>query len=79
VRGATLRTTDDDAAQEARQAARRELDAEEVRAELDEFEAAVERAHRDTAAAGTATTTTPTPHTPTTNEAGFPKPKGVEQ
>lgn len=77
VRGATLRTTDDDAAQEARQAARRERDAEEVRAELDEFEAAVERAHRDTAAA--TPTPTPTPDTPTTNEAGFPKPKGVEQ
>ena len=65
VRGATLRTSDDDtAAQEARQSARPELDAEEVRSELDEFEAAVERAHRDTAAS---------------NEAGNPKPKGVEQ
>ncbi|MFJ7077387.1 ATP-binding protein [Streptomyces sp. NPDC098781] len=48
VRGATLRTTGD---APERQAALRQsapaLDAEAVRATLDEFEAAVERAHRD--------------------------------
>ncbi|SER23099.1 Signal transduction histidine kinase [Streptomyces sp. yr375] len=49
VRGATLRTTVDAAAalQTARQAAR-PADADAVRSELEEFEAAVARAHRDT-------------------------------
>ncbi|MHB9858261.1 sensor histidine kinase [Streptomyces sp. YIM S03343] len=46
VRGATLRTTADAAAQAARQAAR-PADADEVRDSLDEFEAAVARANRD--------------------------------
>lgn len=48
VRGATLRTTvGTDADQAARPAAPRPADADAVRAALDEFEAAVERAHRD--------------------------------
>ncbi|MEU3280607.1 sensor histidine kinase [Streptomyces antibioticus] len=46
VRGATLRTTADAAQQTARQAAR-PADADAVRSALEEFEAAVERAHRD--------------------------------
>ncbi|WP_324786760.1 sensor histidine kinase [Streptomyces sp. H51] len=46
VRGATLRTTADPDRQAARQAPR-PADAEAVRAALDEFEAAVERANRD--------------------------------
>jgi hypothetical protein len=50
VRGATLRTTDAEAVQRAAPAAVRPADAEEVRSALDEFEAAVERAHRDSAA-----------------------------
>ncbi|MER5431425.1 ATP-binding protein [Streptomyces sp. NPDC002588] len=49
VRGATLRTTVDASAQTARQAAR-PADADAVRSALEEFEAAVERAHRDTGA-----------------------------
>ncbi|MCN9242877.1 HAMP domain-containing protein [Streptomyces sp. RY43-2] len=48
VRGATLRTTGVDAAGQARQAPRL-ADADEVRSALEEFEAAVERAHRDSA------------------------------
>jgi signal transduction histidine kinase len=49
VRGATLRTTfgTDPDQQAARRAAPRPADADAVRAALDEFEAAVERAHRD--------------------------------
>ncbi|MEV6479907.1 ATP-binding protein [Streptomyces sp. NPDC051576] len=48
VRGATLRTGADAAAQQvARQAAPRPADADAVRSALEEFEAAVERAHRD--------------------------------
>ena len=58
VRGATLRTTVDAAAQAARQAPRI-ADADAVRDALDEFEAAVERAHRDSAAAGRPATTDP--------------------
>ncbi|MER6629568.1 ATP-binding protein [Streptomyces sp. NPDC000987] len=46
MRGATLRTTADPDRQAARQAPR-PADAEAVRAALDEFEAAVERANRD--------------------------------
>ncbi|WP_329136858.1 HAMP domain-containing protein [Streptomyces sp. NBC_01476] len=52
VRGATLRTTVTDAERRAALLAPRAVDAEEVRSELDEFEAAVERANRDAAAAG---------------------------
>ncbi|MGW2379418.1 ATP-binding protein [Streptomyces sp. NPDC001658] len=50
VRGATLRTTfgADPDQPAVRRAAPRAADAEAVRASLDEFEAAVERAHRDT-------------------------------
>ncbi|MGW0582875.1 ATP-binding protein, partial [Streptomyces sp. NPDC002920] len=47
VRGATLRTTVDASAQAARQPAK-PADADEVRSELEEFEAAVRRAHLDT-------------------------------
>ncbi|GCB45194.1 ATP-binding protein [Streptomyces sp. NL15-2K] len=49
VRGATLRTTfgADPDQQAARRAAPQPADADAVRAALDEFEAAVERAHRD--------------------------------
>jgi two-component sensor histidine kinase len=56
VRGATLRTTDAEAVQRAAPAAVRPADAEEVRSALDEFEAAVERAHRDSAALTTSDT-----------------------
>ncbi|MER5215200.1 ATP-binding protein [Streptomyces sp. NPDC002838] len=51
VRGATLRTTfgTDPDQQAPRRAAPRPADADAVRAALDEFEAAVERAHRDSA------------------------------
>ncbi|MGW1778143.1 ATP-binding protein [Streptomyces sp. NPDC002143] len=48
VRGATLRTTVDAAAQQAARQAPRPADADAVRSALDEFEAAVARAHRDT-------------------------------
>ncbi|MFI1030809.1 ATP-binding protein [Streptomyces sp. NPDC020951] len=48
VRGATLRTTVDTAAQQAARQAPRPADADAVRSALDEFEAAVARAHRDT-------------------------------
>lgn len=59
VRGATLRTTVDAAAQQAARQAPRLADADAVRDALDEFEAAVERAHRDSAAAGRPATTDP--------------------
>ncbi|WP_329221905.1 HAMP domain-containing protein [Streptomyces sp. NBC_01485] len=48
VRGATLRTTGDAAAQQTARQAARPADADAVRSELEEFEAAVARAHRDT-------------------------------
>ncbi|WP_053742697.1 ATP-binding protein [Streptomyces sp. NRRL WC-3618] len=48
VRGATLRTTADAAAQQAARQAARPADADAVRDSLEEFEAAVARAHRDT-------------------------------
>ncbi|MDX3453959.1 HAMP domain-containing protein [Streptomyces sp. ME02-8801-2C] len=48
VRGATLRTTVDAAAQQAARQTARPVDADAVRDALDEFEAAVARAHRDT-------------------------------
>lgn len=49
VRGATLRTTAEAAAQQAaRRSAPPPADADAVRSALEEFEAAVERAHRDT-------------------------------
>ncbi|MFF4801518.1 ATP-binding protein [Streptomyces sp. NPDC001351] len=56
VRGATLRTTVDAAAQAARQAPRL-ADANAVRDALDEFEAAVQRAHRDSASGSRPATT----------------------
>ncbi|MGW1210030.1 ATP-binding protein [Streptomyces sp. NPDC002499] len=59
VRGATLHTTAD-AQQSARQAPR-PADADAVRDSLDEFEAAVERANRDSTSAGTGVRTTPDP------------------
>jgi hypothetical protein len=52
-----LRTTDAEAVQRAAApSAVRPADAEEVRSALDEFEAAVERAHRDSAALTTSDT-----------------------
>ncbi|GAA3887850.1 hypothetical protein GCM10023084_45530 [Streptomyces lacrimifluminis] len=48
VRGATLRTTADAGAQQAARQAARPADADAVRDALEEFEAAVARAHRDT-------------------------------
>lgn len=59
VRGATLRTTVDAAAQQAARQALRPADADAVRDALDEFEAAVERAHRDSAAGSLPATTDP--------------------
>ncbi|MEU9048920.1 sensor histidine kinase [Streptomyces sp. NPDC048384] len=89
VRGATLRTTVE--ASERQTALRqdaRTLDAEAVRAALDEFEAAVERAHRDSRNGGdggdggdgdtgtqSAPATTPTPHVHDQND----PPEGAEQ
>jgi hypothetical protein len=49
VRGATLRTTLGETGGRGAHEAPRVADAEAVRSELDEFDAAVERAHRDTA------------------------------
>jgi len=63
VRGATLRTVPDEDVRQAARQAPRPADADEVRSELDEFEAAVERAQRDSA--GTAAPGT------RINEAGF--------
>jgi hypothetical protein len=51
-----LRTTGADAAQRAARQAPRPADADEVRSALEEFEAAVERAHRDSATPSTDTT-----------------------
>ncbi|MFR0365439.1 ATP-binding protein [Streptomyces sp. MCC20] len=59
VRGATLRTTTDTAAQQAARQAPRPADADAVRASLEEFEAAVERAHRDSDAGDRPATTDP--------------------
>ncbi|WP_308406602.1 ATP-binding protein [Streptomyces sp. AC555_RSS877] len=63
VRGATLRTTfgADPDQQTSRRDAPRAADADAVRDALEEFEAAVERAHRDS---GNDTATTPYPATP---------------
>ncbi|WP_174855634.1 ATP-binding protein [Streptomyces rishiriensis] len=49
VRGATLRTTAEAAAQQTARRAARPADADAVRSALEEFEAAVARAHRDSA------------------------------
>lgn len=59
VRGATLRTTTDTAAQQAARQAPRPADADAVRAALEEFEAAVEQAHRDSDADDRPATTDP--------------------
>ncbi|MEU2280848.1 ATP-binding protein [Streptomyces sp. NPDC013178] len=65
VRGATLRTTVDAAAQQAARRTVRPADADAVRSALEEFEAAVERAHRDT---GGGTGEHPRPAAPRTDE-----------
>ncbi len=82
VRGATLRTTADSSqGQTALRQEARTLDAEAVRASLDEFEAAVERAHHDIRHGDTgehsvpATTRVPTPHEQDQNN----PPEGAEQ
>ena len=82
VRGATLRTTAEPSERQSapRQEART-LDAEAVRAALDEFEAGVERAHRDSRSGDTGehpapvTTTTTTPREQDQNDS----PEGAEQ
>ncbi|KOG08444.1 ATP-binding protein [Streptomyces viridochromogenes] len=82
VRGATLRTTAEASERQAalRQEART-LDADAVRASLDEFEAAVERAHHDIRNGDTgehsvlAATRVPTPHEQDQND----PPEGAEQ
>jgi hypothetical protein len=61
VRGATLRTTLSAANQQSAVTAPRLADADEVRSELDEFDAAVERAHRDSVRAADSRTTTDVP------------------
>ncbi|KUL31139.1 histidine kinase [Streptomyces regalis] len=88
VRGATLRTTAASAPQTAPRQAVRTVDAEAVRDALDEFEAAVERAHRDSRrgdttgtarTAGTGEHSAPAPHpTPHTQDQNDP-PEGAEQ
>ncbi|GLW50793.1 histidine kinase [Streptomyces sp. NBRC 14336] len=62
VRGATLRTAQDSGAQQALRRAPRPADADAVRSALEEFEAAVERAHRDSGSESTQETPTPDPH-----------------
>nr|WP_234442996.1 ATP-binding protein [Streptomyces cellulosae] len=95
VRGATLRTTfgADPGQQAAQRSAPRPADADAVRAALDEFEAAVERAHRDSEAEDTGThrtlpddtATIPTPVPRTSGPAPNPphqhhhSPEGAEQ
>ncbi|MFI5680357.1 ATP-binding protein [Streptomyces cellulosae] len=96
VRGATLRTTfgADPDQQAAQRSAPRPADADAVRAALDEFEAAVERAHRDSEAEDTGThrtlpdddtATIPTPVPRTSGPAPHPphqhhhSPEGAEQ
>ena len=82
VRGATLRTTAEPSERQSapRQEART-LDAEAVRAALDEFEAGVQRAHRDSRSGDTGehpapvTTTTTTPREQDQNDS----PEGAEQ
>ncbi|MDL2081236.1 HAMP domain-containing protein [Streptomyces sp. GXMU-J15] len=62
VRGATLRTAQDSGAQQALRRAPRPADADAVRSALEEFEAAVERAHRDSGSESTQETPTPDTH-----------------
>ncbi|MGN9757794.1 ATP-binding protein [Streptomyces sp. SD31] len=79
VRGATLPTTAASAPQAVPRQTVRTVDPEAVRAALDEFEAAVERAHRDSRRTGSgarsAPATHPTPHTQDQND----PPEGAEQ
>ncbi|MCX4765684.1 HAMP domain-containing protein [Streptomyces sp. NBC_01275] len=72
VRGATLRTTVDAAAQLAARQPARPADADAVRSALEEFEAAVERAHRDTGEHPVPAEARPTP--PTTDPNGQSRP-----
>ncbi|MFJ3192832.1 ATP-binding protein [Streptomyces griseoviridis] len=74
VRGATLRTTLDDDQLSSRQAAK-PADAEAVRDALDEFEAAVERANRDSAGAAPPVT----PRSTTDQHHRNDLPEGAEQ
>ncbi|MFJ9249775.1 ATP-binding protein [Streptomyces sp. NPDC101776] len=74
VRGATLRTGADAAAQQAARQAPRPADADAVRSALEEFEAAVEQAHRDSdTLTGLRATDANHPHDPNH------LPKGAEQ
>ncbi|EYT83216.1 hypothetical protein CF54_08730 [Streptomyces sp. Tu 6176] len=77
VRGATLRTTADASAANAHESAR-PADAEAVRSALEEFEEAVERAHRDTAAPPASPPTSSRPATPGTHRQND-LPEGAEQ
>ncbi|MDN3021640.1 ATP-binding protein [Streptomyces sp. S.PB5] len=75
VRGATLRNNAEAGPHGARQAPR-PADADAVRAALEEFEAAVERAHRDSVEEAAVATTSPvTPHEQDQNHL----PEGAEQ
>lgn len=74
VRGATLRTTVGNGAPAAGERPARPADADAVRSALEEFEAAVERAHRDSAE----TTGTTPPRTDDTHDENDP-PEGAEQ
>ncbi|MGW7750447.1 ATP-binding protein [Streptomyces violaceusniger] len=69
VRGATLDKTTPPA-DRAIPAARRPADADAVRSELDEFEAAVRRAEQDSAAAGSQAEATPSTHQRPRKESG---------
>ncbi|MFF3511381.1 ATP-binding protein [Streptomyces sp. NPDC002573] len=77
VRGATLRTTAD-AAERAAWQVSRSTDAEAVRAALEEFEAAVERAHRDSPAPARAHGTEAMHHTQDPHDENH-LPEGAEQ
>ncbi|MGW5253266.1 ATP-binding protein [Streptomyces sp. NPDC004012] len=77
VRGATLRTTADAVERAARQVSR-PTDAEAVRAALEEFEAAVERAHRDSPAPARAHGTQDMHHTQDPHDENH-LPEGAEQ
>ncbi|MFD8999997.1 ATP-binding protein [Streptomyces sp. NPDC059582] len=78
VRGATLHTTVDAAQQSARQAPR-PSDAEAVRSALEEFEAAVERAHQDTASHPAPPEPAETPRAPRGAHDPNHLPEGAEQ
>ncbi|MBE4733446.1 sensor histidine kinase [Streptomyces caniscabiei] len=78
VRGATLTVTTP-AADRNGSAPRQPLDADAVRSELDEFEAAVRRAEQDAAATETETTTTTTTADETGTTAGPETPEGQKE